>query len=109
MMSDKAVYRLYLCGEDKAAVPSLLKKSVASKNRKHSKNLKSITSEQDKSVVEIRRFLLSSGAACQCSEMTVKMLNNVLFKPYRRRNFSIGNAVTFYAIRGFESHPFSSI
>ena len=38
-------------------VPSA-KKSVASKNRKHSENLKSITSEQDKSVVGIRRFLL---------------------------------------------------
>lgn len=34
----------------------LLKKSVASKNRKHSENLKSITSEQDKSVVAIWRF-----------------------------------------------------
>ena len=36
-------------------VPSA-KKSVASKNRKHSENLKSITSEQDKSVVAIWRF-----------------------------------------------------
>ena len=58
-MSNEAVCRRHLCGEDNAAMP-YAEKSIAGKNKKHSENLKSITPEQDKSVVEIRRFFVTS-------------------------------------------------